>query len=383
MSPDLQPIWEEEGPLLVVGAGVLGSRLLELLVSSGASWIRIVDLDVVEARNLGVCSLYSPSDLGRPKALAAAEALRRRQPELRCGWFHGELGDLGEGIYRRSRRVMACLDGRRARLELAGRCRRAAVPLVDGAVGDRSGEARFYGVTGACYACGLTASDHEALSWRQSCSPAARRDPDREQHGGAGEAASDVVARLMLRGADGTEGGRGWEHGRALRWNASTETLHRVALPRRLDCPVCPSVPPAMETGFDPQGRELGEFLDWLGRKLGSTCRVSLGRDWVVSLDCFRCGTRSKTLLPHAALDEEGLVCPSCAGNRSPRLVHRPEDLPSMDVLLSDLGILPGTWLPLSGFENRQFVELGGSIAVLFHESTEDARGERAWPVQP
>lgn len=67
---------------VVVGAGGLGCPALLGLSAAGARRITIVDPDVVETSNLQRQVLYSVAQVGRPKAEAAAWALRQRIPDI-------------------------------------------------------------------------------------------------------------------------------------------------------------------------------------------------------------------------------------------------------------------------------------------------------------
>ena len=66
----------------VVGLGALGSISADLLVRAGVGHIRLVDRDVVELVNLQRQSLYSETDVDRPKADAAGERLRNVNSDI-------------------------------------------------------------------------------------------------------------------------------------------------------------------------------------------------------------------------------------------------------------------------------------------------------------
>ncbi|MCE5302748.1 MAG: ThiF family adenylyltransferase [Planctomycetaceae bacterium] len=70
---------------LLCGCGALGSAIAHLLVRAGIGALRIVDRDFVEASNLPRQSLFDEDDarVGAPKAVAAAEHLRRINSDVR------------------------------------------------------------------------------------------------------------------------------------------------------------------------------------------------------------------------------------------------------------------------------------------------------------
>ncbi|WP_102915329.1 HesA/MoeB/ThiF family protein [Phaeobacter inhibens] len=69
--------------VLVVGAGGLGSPVLQYLAAAGIGEITVMDGDSVEATNLPRQPLYTPADIGRYKVDAARERLCAMAPELR------------------------------------------------------------------------------------------------------------------------------------------------------------------------------------------------------------------------------------------------------------------------------------------------------------
>jgi adenylyltransferase/sulfurtransferase len=70
--------------VLVIGAGGLGVPALQYLAAAGVGRIGILDGDVVEASNLHRQPLYGIADVGRPKAVAAADRLQTLNRDVRC-----------------------------------------------------------------------------------------------------------------------------------------------------------------------------------------------------------------------------------------------------------------------------------------------------------
>ena len=70
--------------VLVIGAGGLGGPALLSLAAAGVGRLVLFDDDAVETSNLNRQPLFGEGDLGRRKAGAAAERLRRLHPSLRA-----------------------------------------------------------------------------------------------------------------------------------------------------------------------------------------------------------------------------------------------------------------------------------------------------------
>src|SRR5271166_4303555 len=69
--------------VFVIGAGGLGSPVLQYLAGAGVGCLGIVDADLLEASNLHRQPLYALADVGRPKAALAKAALAKLNPAVR------------------------------------------------------------------------------------------------------------------------------------------------------------------------------------------------------------------------------------------------------------------------------------------------------------
>ncbi|HEY6797300.1 MAG TPA: ThiF family adenylyltransferase, partial [Kineosporiaceae bacterium] len=69
--------------VLLLGAGGAGSGILQSLVGAGVGFVRLVDVDTVETKNLARQFCYSQDAIGRHKVDAAADWVRAYSPETR------------------------------------------------------------------------------------------------------------------------------------------------------------------------------------------------------------------------------------------------------------------------------------------------------------
>ena len=70
--------------VLVVGAGGLGSPMIQYLAAAGVGRIGIIDDDTVDVSNLQRQTIHRLEDVGRSKAESAADFIRRLNPEIKA-----------------------------------------------------------------------------------------------------------------------------------------------------------------------------------------------------------------------------------------------------------------------------------------------------------
>ena len=155
MGPSTAPVprTPHDAHVLVAGAGGIGCPAAWALARAGVGRITILDPDVVELSNLPRQVLFTPDDLGRPKAPAAAAHLGGEAAGV-VG-FHEPLDDTNQAARLADVDVLVdATDGARTKDWLNQLAVRRGVPLVH-AAGLRS-EARLLAVParGApCLAC--------------------------------------------------------------------------------------------------------------------------------------------------------------------------------------------------------------------------------------
>ena len=71
-----------DGSVLVVGAGGLGSPVIQYLAAAGVGRLGIVDDDVVERSNLQRQVVHADADVGRPKVESAGDYVRALNPDV-------------------------------------------------------------------------------------------------------------------------------------------------------------------------------------------------------------------------------------------------------------------------------------------------------------
>ena len=121
--------------VFVAGCGGLGGYVLEYLARMGVGELTFADGDVFEASNLNRQILSSPDMLGSSKAQAAAERIRKINPDVKIKTFDVFLNaENADAMVSGQDLVIDALDNVAARLLLEDTCAKHQVTLVHGAI---------------------------------------------------------------------------------------------------------------------------------------------------------------------------------------------------------------------------------------------------------
>jgi len=152
--------------VLVVGAGGLGSPVLQYLAGAGVGRLGIVDGDVLDASNLHRQPIYSFADVGRRKADLAAEAVARINPEVVVEAYGTRLTAENAGdLLDRFDLVVECSDNFRTKFLVNDSAVLARKPAVFASVYQYEGQLQVYkpAPTHACIRCLWPETTREGL----------------------------------------------------------------------------------------------------------------------------------------------------------------------------------------------------------------------------
>jgi len=141
--------------VLVIGIGGLGSPVSVYLTAAGIGTLGIVDFDVVELTNLQRQTVYSTSDVGQPKLLAAKKRLSQINPTVKIETYDVRLNTKNaERIIREYDIIIDGTDNFPARYLMNETCVRLNKPFIYGSVCQFEGQISVFDARkGPCYQC--------------------------------------------------------------------------------------------------------------------------------------------------------------------------------------------------------------------------------------
>lgn len=154
----------KESHILVIGAGGLGSTFLPVIAASGIGRISIWDADTVERSNLGRQLLYQERDIGRNKAMVAAERLSDLNPHIRIEAYADRFTEKYQDELRDANLLFEGSDSLSTKFLLNDLALRAQKSLVTSALGNAQGHTMLIvGGESACYRCVFEEIDETQL----------------------------------------------------------------------------------------------------------------------------------------------------------------------------------------------------------------------------
>jgi molybdopterin/thiamine biosynthesis adenylyltransferase len=143
--------------VVLVGCGGIGSPALQYLAGAGVGRLTLIDDDAVDLSNLQRQTIFAEADLGRPKAEAAADWVRRFDGAIEVRAVVGRLGGLNAApLLEGATLVLDGCDNFATRLAVSDACVKLGMPLTSAALGRFQGQvANFAGhLEGqSCYRC--------------------------------------------------------------------------------------------------------------------------------------------------------------------------------------------------------------------------------------
>ncbi|MCG7348596.1 HesA/MoeB/ThiF family protein [Sphingomonas sp. ACRSK] len=141
----------------VVGAGGIGSPVIQYLAAAGIGRLSIIDDDRIELSNLQRQTLFGTEDLGQSKAEVARHAVARLNPHVSVTVHQLRIDSANAaGLVGGMDVVVDGTDNFATRLAVADAALAARVPLVAAAVGEFEGQLgvfRGWEADKPCYRC--------------------------------------------------------------------------------------------------------------------------------------------------------------------------------------------------------------------------------------
>jgi molybdopterin/thiamine biosynthesis adenylyltransferase/rhodanese-related sulfurtransferase len=140
--------------VLVVGAGGLGTPVLQYLAAAGVGRIGICDDDVVDETNLQRQVIFADADVGRQKVAAAAERVVALNPQVAVDQIPRRFDAANaRELTRLYDVVVDATDSFGARYLINDACRLEGKPDVYGSIFRFDGQVSVFAPGGPCYRC--------------------------------------------------------------------------------------------------------------------------------------------------------------------------------------------------------------------------------------
>ncbi|MGR3492017.1 MAG: HesA/MoeB/ThiF family protein, partial [Shimia sp.] len=135
----------KEAKVLVVGAGGLGSPVIQYLAAAGVGTIGVIDDDVVDHTNLQRQVIHRDDATGRPKSHSAMEGAKAINPYVTVRPYTRRLtADIAEDLIGEYDLVLDGCDDTETRYAVNAACVATETPLISGALSPWEGQVSLF-----------------------------------------------------------------------------------------------------------------------------------------------------------------------------------------------------------------------------------------------
>ncbi len=218
--------------VLIIGAGGLGSPIIQYLAAAGVGMLGVVDDDDVALSNLQRQTIYRDEDVGASKVARAGQFARALNPEIRVVTHRERLtAENAAGLVRAYDIVVEGVDNFDSRFAINAACIAARRPLVSAAIGRFEGQLSVFkpwaGAEFPCYRCLVPEAPPRA--GQVNCA----------EEGVLGPLAGIIGSMAALEALKEIVGIGDSLAGRLLIYDGLSSTARTIGLPRDPECPDC------------------------------------------------------------------------------------------------------------------------------------------------
>lgn len=220
----------KQSSVLVIGAGGLGSPVLQYLAAAGIGTIGVVDDDVVDSANLHRQVIHKDASLGMPKVFSAQAEMESQNPFVTVKPYRRRLDTAtAQELFAEYDIVLDGTDNFETRYLVNAAAVATGTPLISGALTQWEGQLSVFdpGNDAPCYACVFATAPDPALA--PACAEAGVIGP-----------LPGIVGTMMALEAIKLITGAGKSlRGEMLIYDGLYGETRRITVKRRTGCEVC------------------------------------------------------------------------------------------------------------------------------------------------
>ena len=353
--------------ILVVGVGAGGNELLKNLLLMGFGHFTIVDFDFIEDSNLSRTTLFRKEDIGKSKALVAAERLSELSlhEEPVINGIHGNImNDVGPGIFNKHDIVVCCVDTKKARAYINDWCVRLKKPFFEMGFENMNVDVSFIDPSEENSPCLREIIGQGDFSEkRNSCSGLKMKDTQLA-HIPTIQVASAMAGVLVATEIIKFLQGKSSLQNKILQYYGLQQRMNIFGIDRSPNC-LIHSEPP-FEYFKIPFGNQsaIVDLLQFVNEKFQAYFMLSLPERFVLSGFCEGCGKKIDFNKHFAEIFDEERWCPDCQKIQTSnfqgkweivsQLHLKMKDQSILQKKLAELGIVPMSFLALIGISGEK-----------------------------